>query len=31
MPLAGTPALLNLNASVPTGDRNSWFLPIELR
>jgi hypothetical protein len=29
-PLAGTPAALKLNASVPTGDGNSWFLPIEV-
>src|SRR5690348_15021422 len=28
-PLAGMPARLNSYASVPTGERNSWFLPIE--
>jgi hypothetical protein len=27
-PLAGMPAALKLNASVPTGEMNWWFLPI---
>ena len=30
-PLAGMPTLLKLIASVPSGDRNSWFLSIEFR
>ena len=30
-PLAGIPTLLKLIASVPTGDRNSWFFRIEFR
>src|SRR3954465_11122261 len=30
-PLAGTPTRLKLNASVPTGEMNSWFLPTESR
>ena len=30
-PLAGIPALLKLNASVPTGENSSWLSPIELK
>src|SRR4051794_22091191 len=30
-PLAGIPTRLKLNASVPTGEKNSWFLPTESR
>ena len=28
-PLAGMPTALKLNASVPTGEKSSWFSPIE--
>src|SRR5205085_269162 len=30
-PLAGIPTRLKLNASVPTGEKNSWFFPCEVR
>jgi len=28
-PLAGMPAALKLNASVPSGENSSWFRPTE--
>src|SRR5215813_4775184 len=30
-PLAGIPATLKLNASVPTGENSSWLSPMELK